>query len=389
MEHLSWLHHGTNMTNALFDTIKADLLYKISKKDISSINGISEYYISKVAKMTRIPKPKHLPEVICLDETAGDVKVFNKETRKFNKSILVTNFSDGSTGEVLDVMPFLTLKKLEKYYNTYPRHEREKVKFLCCDMGKQYLHLASHCFPNATVCLDNFHIIQRLDVAMDQARLKYVDVLLKADKKSEASELKKLSKRFKTRADHQEQYWGDHYDDISERMQYYFEKYPELQDTYALLQYFHDIENYCFSFEFKKQMLELWISIFEKSTSDIIYSAVKTIKDHKPYIHNAWKNKLSNATCEGNNNLIKAIKKFSFGIHRFDYFRTRVLLICGREGLSRSIKSPAISESGQSFFYNSDAFPSLEDYILTYDWSFTPDLEKDRAEKSKAWCSSF
>ena len=32
MEHLDWLHSGLNMTNAMFDTIKHDLLYKLSKK---------------------------------------------------------------------------------------------------------------------------------------------------------------------------------------------------------------------------------------------------------------------------------------------------------------------------------------------------------------------
>ena len=385
MEQLSWLHPGINMTNDLFDTIKKDLLHKISKKDLSAINGISSYYISKVASMIRIPRPKHLPEVICLDETSGDVKVFNKETRKFTKNVMVTNFSDGSTGEVLDVMPFIKLDKLKIYFNSYPYRERIKVKFLCCDMGRHYLNLAQHCFPNAIVCLDNFHIVQRLDKAMDQARLKYVKKLIKKGQKSEADALKKMGRKFKTRADHQEAYWGDRYDDIVSCMQYYFDKFPELLDTYAMLQYFHDIESNCFTFDYKKKKLELWIRIFGKSTSDIILSAVETIKEHKRYIYNAWENDLSNATCEGNNNLIKVIKKFSFGIHQFDYFRTRVLLICGREGLARSLKSPSVPESGKSFFYNSEVFPSLRDYILAYDWSFTPNLEKERAKASMQW----
>lgn len=370
MEHLDWLHSGINMTNALFDTIKHDLLYKISKKEISAINGISSYYISKVAGMIKIPRPRHLPPVICLDETAGDVKTYNKETGMFDKTVMVTNFSDGDTGEVLDLMPFITLKKLDRYFkNNFSRHERNQVKFVCCDMGKQYMNLASHCFPNATVCLDNFHIIQRLDLAMDQARIKYVAKLEKEGKHKQALELKKLSRRFKTRADHQALYWGDRYDEISNKLLYYFNSFPELQDTYAMLQYFHEIESDYYDYESKCKALDQWIRKFERSTSDIIYDAVKTIKNHVPYIHNAWENNLSNATCEGNNNLIKVIKRFSFGIHRFDYLRTRALLICGREGLSRSDKSPKVTSSSESFFYVLDTFPSLEDYQLVYDWA--------------------
>ena len=369
MEHLDWLHPGVNMTNALFDTIKHDLLYKISKKEISAINGISSYYISKVASMIKIPKPRHLPSVICLDETAGDVKSYNKETGKFDKVEMVTNFSDGNTGEVLDLMPFITLKKLEKYFKKYyTQYERNKVRFVCCDMGKQYLNLASHCFPNATVCLDNFHIIQRLDLAMDQARIKYVDKLYSEGKDKQALELKKLSRRLKTRADHQEAYWGNHCDDISQKLLNYFKEFPELQDTYAMLQYFHEIDHDNYDYKSKCEALNLWIRKFERSTSDIVYSAVKTINDHSKYIRNAWKNNLSNATCEGNNNLIKVIKHFSFGVHKFEYLRTRTLLICGNEGISRSEKEPKVFSSISSFFYNLDIFPSLDEYTLAYDW---------------------
>lgn len=61
-----------------------------------------------------------------------------------------TNFSDGTDGMLLDILPFRTKKRLTGYFNSnFPLSERKKVKFLCCDMGPQYLYLAEQCFPNA------------------------------------------------------------------------------------------------------------------------------------------------------------------------------------------------------------------------------------------------
>lgn len=103
-----------------------------------------------------------------------------------------------------------------------------------------------------------------------------------------------------------------------------------------MLQYFHDIFHSYATYEDKIRDLDLWISVFEKSTSEAISKAVDSVKNHLPYIHSAWKNGYSNATCEGNNNGIQTIKNISFGIHSFKYFRTRALLVLGQPGVARA-----------------------------------------------------
>ncbi len=45
----------------------------------------------------------------------------------------------------------------------------------------------------------------------------------------------------------------------------------------------------------------------------------------------AWHQaRVSNGPTEATNNLIKRIKRIGFGFRRFDHYRTRVLLYCGR-----------------------------------------------------------
>ena len=135
-----------------------------------------------------------------------------------------------------------------------------------------------------------------------------------------------------------------------------------------------DFGEFCFRFQvFLLYATHTWISIFGKSTSEPIAATVKSITDRLDYIHNAWKKGYSNAVCEGNNNVIQTLKDLSFGIHNFDYFRTRSLLIVGSPGVARELeKKHADDHDCHSFFF--DDFPSLEEYTLAYDWT---DPDKD------------
>ena len=71
--------------------------------------------MSAVAKLLKPARPDHLPEVVCLDETAGDTEDQTPDTSVAPKVKYVTNFSDGRTGEVLDILPFKTTKKLATF----------------------------------------------------------------------------------------------------------------------------------------------------------------------------------------------------------------------------------------------------------------------------------
>lgn len=361
-EQFDWLCNGTRMTRELFDCIRNDLAHPSTKKEIARINGVTEYFVDKVLESIVIPAPRHLPDIVCLDETKADARLYDPRTEKTLFAKFVTNFSDGTDGRVLDLLPYKTKSMLIRYFmDHYSNPERSKVRFLCCDMGKQYLNLAKDCFPNAIVCVDNYHIIARLNQAVDDTRRKLQNCL----PETACKDLKNLQKRLLTAPSNQNDYWGKKTESISARLLDAFDRYPDLREAYAMLQYFHDITRNTYDLSVRCQDLDLWISTFENSLVDDVRSAVSTISGHLPFIHNAWKYKLSNATCEGNNNALKALKKISYGIHDFDYLRTRILLICGRPGVSRSKKKKVkpFQKNKESFFYRN--FPALEDYSST------------------------
>ena len=368
MEPIPWIRNNgsSHITLALSECIKDDLHNYTTKYEVARLNCVSTYYVDLIADDLRPPVPSSLPEVICLDETHSEVveqKSGNNTWVKFT-----TNFSDGKTGRLLDVLPFRTKKKLVNYFfSNFSSKERKKVKFLCCDMGPQYLYLAQECFPNASVCLDNYHVTNRLNQAVNAIRIKEQNYLHDKKDDAAATDLKHLSHKLVTSVYNQPSYWADKEESISARLMSHFETSPELKDAYAMLQYFHEIFNSSFDYKSKCEDLDLWIKVFSQSTSEEIYDAVKSVTDHLEYIHNAWKNGLSNAVCEGNNNIIQTIKTMSFGIRDFDYFRTRALLIAGRPGVSRQVEKKAEENNGiDSFFFRE--FPDLSDYSLSFDW---------------------
>ena len=55
--------------------------------------------------------------------------------------------------------------------------------------------------------------------------------------------------------------------------------------------------------------------------------ALKLYRDNIKYIENSFKYDINNGVVEGNNNLIKCIKRIAFGYRKYDHFIVRIFLI--------------------------------------------------------------
>ena len=58
-----------------------------------------------------------------------------------------------------------------------------------------------------------------------------------------------------------------------------------------------------------------------------MHQAFQLYKDNIKYIENSFKYEINNGIIEGNNNLVKAIKRIAFGYRRYDHFISRIFLI--------------------------------------------------------------
>jgi transposase len=182
------------------------------------------------------------------------------------------------------------------------------------DLYSPFKRVIKDKFYNATIVADNFHFTRIVMKALDELRLnlwrntkgkekiyfKYLKHSLMKD--SSKAKLKDL-----------------------EKLYYAFELSPILKYAYHLKQDFLDIKKKD-TFEEKEKAFKKWLDKAETSTINEFKTPVKTLRQWHEYISNSFKLNLSNGPVEGKNNLIKTLKRISFGFKNLNNFRARILL---------------------------------------------------------------
>jgi len=152
---------------------------------------VSSYVILRVMKMLRNPRmtfsqvadevnlsvssvcrifdkyagvtPVSMPECLCIDEIY---------TIKYRQKIYACVLVDMQTSQVYDLLPSRKKADLSAYFSGIIREERCKVKYICMDMYQLYKDVAEVYFPKAKICIDSFHVIQQINKAFTDVRVR-------------------------------------------------------------------------------------------------------------------------------------------------------------------------------------------------------------------------
>ena len=146
--------------NIMFDLKNPHLSFKdVANKNDISITQVQRYFDSYV----NAPRPILLPENIGIDEIRSDIS-------KYGSAYLCV-LVDNTKRELFDILPSRSKWELEKYFDLFPREERDKVKYVTIDMWKPYCDAAKIHFKNAHISVDPFHVIKNLVKAFDSLRI--------------------------------------------------------------------------------------------------------------------------------------------------------------------------------------------------------------------------
>lgn len=187
-------------------------------------------------------------------------------------------------------------------------------------------------FRNAILIPDRFHIVIQVRNALDKTRIKlciksnpnytklkkYWKLILK-DKRELDKDNKQYQKCFNKEM--------SQYDIVN----YLLNTNEELYETYQIYQ------SILFSLDTRNK--DIFLSIINGKNlkvSKYMKKALKTFKNMKEYILNAFDYEYSNGIVEGTNNLIKQIKHIACGYRKFKHLKARIMLI---KGLLNPIKS--------------------------------------------------
>lgn len=137
--------------------------YRTTFKDVSNNFNVSKNSVIRCFDAhVNIDRHK-LSNVICIDE---------KHSKKLsiNDTYICVLFNP-IRKEILDILPSRQKNYLIDYFSRIPISERLTVNFVNIDMWDTYKEVALMSFPNCTICVDSFHVIEHLNKAIDIIRI--------------------------------------------------------------------------------------------------------------------------------------------------------------------------------------------------------------------------
>ena len=301
-------------------SIILELMNKGSEKDISIRNNVStnstNRILDEISNDTIVKNNGLLPEVLGIDEFSATKDTISK------MAFIIVNQTNKN---IFDINNSRHSNDIDKYFRNYSKKERDKVKFITLDLYKPYYKLMHSLFRNAILIPDRFHIVIQVRNALDKTRIKlctksnpnysklkkYWKLILK-DKRELDKDNKKFQKCFKKEM--------SQYDIVS----YLLNTNEELYETYQVYQ------SILYSIDTRNK--NIFLSIINGKNlkvSKYMKKAIKTFKNMKEYILNAFDYEYSNGIVEGTNNLIKQIKHTACGYSKFKHLKARIMLIKG------------------------------------------------------------
>lgn len=130
----------------------------VAKDCFTSITNVINHFDKRV-QIQRHP----LSKILCFDEIYA---------RRLTETKYSFCMFDPIHNTLIDIVDSRRKNDLEEYFINIPAKERLKVEFVCIDMWQTYVDIAESYLPNATICVDSFHVIEHLNNAINKIRIK-------------------------------------------------------------------------------------------------------------------------------------------------------------------------------------------------------------------------
>ena len=96
-----------------------------------------------------------------------DEKHINKSLTDHAYVFIILNFKNI---KIFDMVSSRHKKIITKYFLSFPKESRDKVKYITMDMWEPYKDVALQLFRNAKIAIDSFHVMTALNNAIIKIR---------------------------------------------------------------------------------------------------------------------------------------------------------------------------------------------------------------------------
>ena len=251
-----------------------------------------------------------------------EIKHVGIDEKNFGKGHdYVSVMTDIDGGRVLEVVPGRTQEAADSLWKTLSDEQREQVEAVAVDMWAAFVNSAAEHVPEADIVHDRFHIAKHLNEAVDQVR---------------RAEHKSLKQEGDERLTGSRYLWLTNEENLSEERAATFEDLKESKlktsRAWALVDLFRDFFEQQ-SERHGRAFFKDWYAWASRCRLKPIVKVAKMIKRHFERIVTWFTHRISNASSEGFNSLIQALKSAARGFRNFENYRTRILFFCGQLNL--------------------------------------------------------
>lgn len=294
-------------TSRLTGYIVNELRNLVAASDISKKVKVSPSFISKLLPFLAVTNTK-LPKVLCIDEFKG-----NSGNYKYQVALI-----NGETHEVVDIIKCRHKHVLCDYFKKFPKEQLDNVKYFVTDLWETYKDISMTYFRKAKIVADHFHWARYACNAVNEIRIEVQKKLPDKERKYfKHSRKLLLSRRCKIKNEEQ-----------LEQLEYMLINYSEnLRIAYREKEYLLDIIHSTESSDIRKQQFNEWVKRNLESSVSQLRDCAKTYQHWSIEIKNSLEVPYSNGPIEGFNNKIKTLKRVTFGMHNFNNFKARIMLL--------------------------------------------------------------
>ena len=211
---------------------------------------------------------------------------------------------------------------LNRYFQGIGEDNCARIESVALDGARHYISSSSRYAVNALIVYDRFHIMQKLNGAVDAVR-KHELQKARTEKNNQLIELIDCKQRFillKKKGN------------LTSRQTLYLDQLCELNEpifkAMLLKESFLAVYS-CMDAREALVYLENWIQEATASTLESFVALAESFTRKMQYILNWFKKKISSAISEGFNNTIKRLKRMAYGYKDIDYFRLKIHQHCG------------------------------------------------------------
>jgi transposase len=279
--------------------------------DEKSLTKILRYWVGKAVDSMDLSDVVHL----AIDETSF------KRGHKY-----VTLIVDAVKRRVIDVEDGREMETIKLFADklSVKGGDPGKIMAVTSDMSKTYLPAIEKNFSNAHTIIDKFHVKKVLISALDEVR--------KAEQKavSDKRDLFRGRRLFMIPESRLSREQAAKLAEMSKR-------YPQTGRAYRIIAGLDDFYTSPSMKEAEAAFNSLY-SWMRRCRLEPMKDAAETLMRHKDKILAYFKDRLTNAICEGINSMIQAAKRKARGFHTFEGYSSMICLVAGK--LQLSVPSP-------------------------------------------------